>query len=145
MGTSLENVELRTAHHEDKDSINRIYVETTGANRTPDWDRLIQSEGLIVAAVANQIIGFGGIDVTAADQLKWLYILPEYQKSGLGSKILQQLEMIGWRCGLQRLQVHAAAGAVGFYERHGYVQLDQAHQTEHDHEGVGMVKSQGAD
>jgi GNAT superfamily N-acetyltransferase len=96
---------------------------------------------LIVAATDDQVIGFGGIDVTAAEQLKWLYILPDYQSSGLGSKILQQLEMIGWRCGLQRLRVHAAPGAVGFYERHGYVRVDQAQQTEHDHEGVEMVKS----
>jgi GNAT superfamily N-acetyltransferase len=139
--TSVEKVRLRTAHREDKDSINRIYVATTGANRTPDWDRLIQSDGLIVAATDDLIIGFGGIDVTAAEHLKWLYILPDYQSFGLGSRILHQLEMIGWRCGLQRLRVHAAPGAVGFYERNGYVRLDEAQQTAHDHEGVEMVKS----
>jgi GNAT superfamily N-acetyltransferase len=145
--TNAEKVELRTARREDKHSIVQIYLVTTGTDRTLDanWDRLIESGGFVVAEIADRIIGFGGIDVTAAEHLKWLYILPGYQSSGLGSKILQHLEKIGWRNGLERLRVHAAPGAVGFYERHGYERVAESYEIEHDHEGVEMVKSERTD
>ena len=138
-----EKIELRRAHREDKDAIKRIYVATTGTNQIPDetFDRLLESGGLVIAESVNQILGFGGIDVTASEQLKWLYIFPDYQSFGLGSKILLRLETIGWDFGLRQLRVHASPDAVGFYELHGYVRVDDAHQTKHDHEGVEMVKS----
>ncbi len=87
-----------------------------------------------------RIIGFGGIDVQASEPLKWLYLLPQYQRVGLGSKILQRLEEIGWESGLSLLRLHSAPLAVEFYRRHGYRAVEPTDLLGHDHEGVEMAK-----
>lgn len=135
--------EIRIAQPEDKETVQRIYHAVVGPHADQDearWDRLIQQGGLVVARAEGQIIGFGGIDVHAVEQVKWLYLLPQHQVAGFGSEILQRLESIGWEAGLDSLRVHSAPGAVNFYRRHGYRPVDTAALMRHDHEGVEMMK-----
>lgn len=135
--------EIRIAQPEDKETIQRIYGAVVGPHADRDeasWDRLIQQGGLIVAQAEGRIIGFGGIDVHAAEQLKWLYLLPQHQGAGFGSEILRRLESIGWEAGLDSLRVHSAPGAANFYRRHGYRLVETAALIGHDHEGVEMMK-----
>lgn len=87
------------------------------------------------------IIGFGGIDVNATEQLKWLYLLPQHQGVSIGSQLLRQLESIGWEAGLNSIRLHSAPGAVEFYRRHGYRPVVSVDEIGHDHEGVEMMKS----
>lgn len=136
--------ETRIAHPEDKEAIQRIYDAVVGpqANRNEAcWDRLIQQGGLVVATEEGRIVGFAGIDVYAAEQVKWLYLLPQNQRAGLGSELLRRLESIGWEAGLDSLRVHSAPRAVNFYRRHGYKMVEAHEHTEHDHEGVEMTKA----
>lgn len=136
--------EIRIAQPEDKEAIQRIYDAVVGPQADQDearWDRLIQQGGLVVATDESGIVGFGGIDVHAAEQVKWLYLLPQHQRAGLGSELLRRLESIGWEAGLDSLRVHSAPGAVNFYRRHGYRLVETEAQTEHDHEGVEMTKA----
>ena len=115
--------EIRIAQPEDKETIKRIYQTVAGPHANQDetlWDRLIQQGGLVVGEADGRIIGFGGIDVYAAEQVKWLYLLPQNQGAGLGSEILQRLESIGWTAGLDSLRVHSAPAAVSFYQKNGY-------------------------
>jgi GNAT superfamily N-acetyltransferase len=136
--------ETRIAQAEDKEAIQRIYDEVVGPQANQDearWDRLIQQGGLVVATDEGRIVGFGGIDVDAAEQVKWLYLRPQHQGAGLGSEILRRLEGIGWEAGLDSLRVHSAPRAVNFYRRHGYRLVETEAQTEHDHEGVEMTKN----
>lgn len=136
--------EIRIAQPEDKEAIQRIYDAVVGPQADQDearWDRLIQQGGLVVATDESGIVGFGGIDVHAAEQVKWLYLLPQHQRAGLGSELLRRLEGIGWEAGLDSLRVHSAPGAVNFYRRHGYRLVETEAQTEHDHEGVEMTKA----
>ncbi|HZI86989.1 MAG TPA: GNAT family N-acetyltransferase [Pyrinomonadaceae bacterium] len=135
--------EIRIAQPEDKEAIQRIYDAVVGLQANQDearWDRLIESGGLVVATEDDRIVGFGGIDVHAAEQVKWLYLLPQYQRARLGSEILSRLENIGWEAGLDSLRVHSAPSAVNFYRRHGYRPLEASAKMEHDHEGVEMTK-----
>lgn len=135
--------EIRTASPEDKESIQEIYISAVGsltASAEADWDPLIRAGGLLVAQEAGRIIGFGGLDVNAKEQLKWLYLLPQQQGAGVGSAILQRLEVIGWAAGLKSLRLHSAPGAVEFYRKHGYETVAEVEQIGHDHEGVEMVK-----
>lgn len=135
--------ETRVAQPEDKEAIQRIYDAVVGPQANQDearWDRLIQQGGFVVATDEGRIVGFGGIDVHAAEQVKWLYLLPQYQGARLGSEILRRLENIGWEAGLNSLRVHSAPRAVNFYRRHGYRLVETEAQTEHDHEGVEMTK-----
>ena len=136
--------EIRAAQVEDKDSIQQIYISAVGAQAATNkaqWDKLIQAGGLLVAQMADRIIGFGGIDVDAREQLKWLYLLPQYQRAGVGSQLLHRLEEIGWAAGLGLLRLHSAPGAIEFYRRHGYKAVGPTEIFGHDHDGLEMVKS----
>ena len=135
--------EIRPAKIEDKEYIQKVYLSVIGHQGNQDeasWARLIRAGGLFVAEDDGRIIGFGGIDVQAAEQLKWLYLLRQYQRAGLGSKILQRLEEIGWESGLSSLRLHSAPQAVEFYRRHGYRTVEPMDLIGHDHEGVEMAK-----
>jgi GNAT superfamily N-acetyltransferase len=94
---------------------------------------------MVVAAVEGEIAGFGGIDTNAVEQLKWLYVMPEFQGSGVGTQILKQLEEIGWSCGLSAIRLHAAPGASQFYQRHGY-RVVEGDDVPHDHAGIMMIR-----
>lgn len=135
---------IRIARLEDKETVQRIYYAVVGRTHSDrdeaNWDRLIRQGGLVVAKAEGRIIGFGGIDVHGAEQVKWLYLLPEHQGAGIGSEILRRLESIGWEAGLDALRLHSAPGAVNFYLRHGYRRVETAARLGHDHEGVEMMK-----
>ena len=135
--------EIRVAQPEEKEAIQAIYRAVVGNHGDQDearWDRLIQQGGVVAATEDGRIVGFGGIDVHAAEQVKWLYLLPQHQGAGLGTEILRQLESIGWEAGLEALRVHSAPGAVKFYRKQGYRLIGTAAETGHDHEGVEMMK-----
>ena len=137
----LSEVSLRLAIAEDLESIQRIYSYVigppTGQERT--WSRLISDGCMVVAAVEGEIAGFGGIDPNAVEQLKWLYVMPEFQGSGVGTEILKRLEEIGWARGLSAIRLHAAPGAFQFYQRHGYREVERD-DVSHDHDGIAMIK-----
>ena len=136
-------MEIRAAKPEDRESIQRIYESRVAYRASQDetiCDRLIQAGCLLVAQTEGQIIGFGGIDLNALEQVKWLYLLPQYQGAGVGSKILRQLESIGWEAGCDSLRLHSAPQAVEFYRRQGYREVGATEHLRHDHEGVEMVK-----
>ena len=140
--------QIRSATTEDQESIEQIYISFVGlqANQIEaGWEQLIRSGGLLVAQAEGVIVGFGGIDLQAAEQLKWLYILPEYQGTGLGSQLLQHLETIGWETGLKLLRLHAAPAAVEFYRKRGYRAVAEGELIGHDHEGVEMWKERESD
>ncbi len=135
--------DIRNARAEDIHAVSGIYDVTADvhARRTePPWDELRQSGGLIVGELDGVIIGFGGIVLDAVEQLKWLYLLPQYQRAGWGSQILRRLEDIGWEAGLDSIRLHSVPEAVGFYRKHGYAEVDVSSRVGHDHPGVEMVK-----
>lgn len=137
-----DNIIIRPAGVSDKESIKRIYYCMVGppAGQESVWERLFQAGGLLVAERDHDVVAFGGIDVRSTEQLKWLYVLPEFQQTGIGRRLLAELEAIGWSAGVTALRVHAAPGAEVFYARSGYVRVDPSEQVNHDHEGVEMIK-----
>ena len=132
---------LRPAIADDLESIQRIYTyiigPPTGQERA--WSRLISDGCMVVAEVDGNVAGFGGIDPYASEQLKWLYVMPENQGTGIGTKILSRLEQIGWAHGLDAIKLHAAPGAFLFYRKHGYREVQRDDVT-YDHEGITMMK-----
>ena len=135
---------IKPAKATDWDEIEKIYTSATGHQLTlkdEECLRLIALGGIVIAEAGNISIGFGGIDVKAREQLRWLYLLPEYQRAGFGSKILLELEEIGWRSGLQSIRLHSTPNAVQFYAKLGYHRVPVHEQFGHDHDGVEMVKT----
>ena len=96
--------------------------------------------GVFVAEEAGVVVGFGSIEVGAAEQVRWLYVVPGRRGGGVGSEILRCLESVGREAGLESIRLHAALGAVGFYRRNGYREAAPGEGVGHDHEGVLMSK-----
>ena len=135
-------VTIRRATLLDKASIEGVYATVVGTSLVlgdDEWRHWFSLAGIVVAEENNRVIGFGAIDVTA-EQLRWIYLLPEFQRGGVGSKILQELETMAWSRGLQSIRLHSTPGAVQFYSKRGYTRVPDKEQLAHDHDGVEMVK-----
>jgi GNAT superfamily N-acetyltransferase len=135
------NIRLRLATAQDLEAIWQIYVQTLGDHATRKdkyWHRLIAAGGMIVAEAENKIVGFGGIDVVAHEQIQYVYVAPAFQQHGIGAQLLARLEDIGWQSGLLEVQLHADPQAVNFYARAGYQPIDS--DLHHDHDGVALRK-----
>ena len=136
-------VTIRRATLLDRPSIESVYatvVRTSLVLSEDEWRRWFGLAGILVAEENSRVIGFGGIDVTAEEQLRWMYLLPEFQRGGVGSRILHELETLAWSSGLQSIRVHSTPGAIQFYAKRGYTRVPDQEQLGHDHEGVEMVK-----
>lgn len=136
-------VKIRCATALDKQSIERVYASVVGTSldlSSDEWRRWLNLAGIVVAVDDDQVIGFGGIDITAKEQLRWIYLLPEFQRGGVGSKILAELENVAWSNGLQAIRLHATPAAVDFYAKHGYTRVPDRQRFGHDHDGVEMIK-----
>ncbi len=147
MSVVIAMLKIRSATTEDKESIVRVYNLSTESESRLDeayCELLIRQGSMVVAELDQQLVGFGAIDLAATEQLKWLYLLPEHQRTGLGSQILQQLEHTAWNAGLTSLRLHSFPGAVNFYLKLGYREVSRVDQIGHDHDGVEMIKDRGA-
>src|ERR1044071_3085465 len=134
---------VRRAVPEDKEIICEIYASAARRDAALDevyLDRLIRAGGVFVAEEAARVVGFGSIEVSAAEHVRWLYVLPGRQGGGVGSGLLRRLESVGWEAGLRALRLHAAAAAAGFYRRNGYREATPDEAFGHAHEGVEMLK-----
>lgn len=136
-------VTIRRATLLDRPSVQGVYATVVGTSfllSDDEWRRWLGWDGIVVAEENNRVIGFGGIDTTAREQLRWIYLLPEFQRGGVGSKILHELESVAWSRGLPSIRLHSTPGAVQFYSKRGYTRVPDHEQLGHDHDGVEMVK-----
>ena len=139
-------LKIRRAVFEDRGAVREVYANAAGRGAAFDenyFDRLVGAGGLLVAEDAAGVVGFGSIEVGAAEHVRWLYVVPGRQRGGVGSGLLGQLESIGWEAGLSSIRLHAAPGAVEFYRRNGYRDATPEEEVGHDHEGVEMLKERG--
>ena len=137
-------LKIRRARLEDERTVKSIYLSMTGSEASLNDSHLtdlITKGGVIVAERGGQVIGFGGVDLQATEQIKYLYILPEYQQCGTGSEVLRELEKAAWAAGIEEVRLHSSPGAVGFYVRQGYKEVEAADQVGHNHEGIEMIKT----
>jgi GNAT superfamily N-acetyltransferase len=136
-------LEIRRADLEDRESVREVYAAAAGEGVRFDEEhlkQLIGEGGVFVAEEAGAVVGFGSIEVGAAEQIRWLYVVQGRQGGGVGSEILGRLESAGREAGLKSIRLHAALGAVGFYRRNGYGEAVPGGEVGHDHEGALMSK-----
>lgn len=144
MINAIESVVIRIATFKDRNSIEQVYSASAGTGLSlteAEWTRWIKNKGLLVAELDGYVVGFGGIDVNAKEQLKWLYLTPEFQGRGIGSKLLGELEGIGWRSGLKSIRLHSTPNSQSFYRRSGYSPVAIEALFGHDHDGIEMIKA----
>lgn len=61
-------------------------------------------------------------------QIRYMAVEPGYQRQGLGSRILEQLEQAATAGGYSRIILHAREEAVPFYRSRGYRIIAPSHR-----------------
>lgn len=140
-----QHLTLRAATLQDIEAIWKIYQATIPEAPTRNdvyWEKLIRQGGLFIAELKETAIGFGGIDINGPEQIRHLYVIPEYQGSDLrlGSRILEALEAVARQEGISLIRLHSSPDAVRFYEKSGYSAVLAEHAIGHDHPGIEMAK-----
>ena len=86
-----------------------------------DFERMsfyvYKSEGRIVGVAALEVEG------EERGRIHWVYILPKYQRRGIGTALISYVEQEARKMGLKRLRlltVEGAYWAVNFYKKLGY-------------------------
>jgi len=73
----------------------------------------------------NKVVGVGALQIESegTGRIRWVYILPEYQRMGIGTALVIRLEQQAREIGIRRLRlltIEKANWAVNFYKRLGY-------------------------
>jgi N-acetylglutamate synthase-like GNAT family acetyltransferase len=141
---AFQEITIRPASLNDADAIWAIYQATIPETTRNDQhlEKVLLQGGMFIAELKETAIGFGGIDFEATEQIRYVYVIPEYQRSGLraGLRILETLEAAARQNGIESLRLHSTPNAVGFYKKAGYSAVPAEHTGGHDHPGVEMAK-----
>lgn len=71
-----------------------------------------------VAEEKGKIVGFG--DYNPQGELTGLYVHKDFQRKGIGNKLLQRMEQQAYNDGLRMFHALSTITAKGFYDRQGY-------------------------
>ena len=87
-----------------------------------------ESNVMFVAIDGTRVLGFSEV-VPANEELRAVYVDPEFTGRGLGTALLRQAEWAATQAGVDRLELDASLNAVDFYEKNGYTRLaDGTHE-----------------
>lgn len=84
----------------------------------------VDTERMIVAMVGDRAAGFGELHLKT-NELRAVYVSPEFAGRGVGTMILNALEEIARENGLTNLHLGASLNAVSFYEKHGWCEISR--------------------
>jgi len=77
---------------------------------------------------ATRIPGF--LDPTKdAAKIRAFFIYPDYERKGLGSKLMRHCEQEASKAGFSALELMSTMPGVPFYERHGFMPMNDAHHN----------------
>jgi GNAT superfamily N-acetyltransferase len=81
---------------------------------------MVQHREMFVAERIGQIVGVIGY---AAGSVRSLFVAPDHQGSGVGRRLVAEVESLARKAGLLSLTVAASMTAIGFYQRCGFEEL----------------------
>jgi putative acetyltransferase len=141
-------MEIRRADINDIDEIRKLYYDTvvtvnakdyskeqiqawaSTAGNGPGWIRRIEEQYFYVALINSKIVGFGSLDNSG--YLDLLYVHKDYQKKGIGSSLLQELEKTANELELTEINVQASITAKPFFETNGFTLTGEKHKLVED-------------
>lgn len=85
----------------------------------PNFSDVITKLDWIVAEDNEQIVGTGFLDADKAE-IGAIFVDPQYQRNGIGMRILKEIEAIAKRKQLATLFLDATLSSVDFYKAAGY-------------------------
>jgi GNAT superfamily N-acetyltransferase len=77
---------------------------------------------LMLKTPGNRAVAVGRLHFNSPEeaQVRYMAVDPDWDRSGLGSRILQSLEAEARNRSAQRMILNSRDNAIGFYEKHGY-------------------------
>ncbi len=79
---------------------------------------------LVIAEVDSAVVGFGSV-VPDQNELRAVYVHPDFGRRGIGSLILNQLERLAVERGVNHLALDASINSEAFYRQHGYEVIER--------------------
>ena len=134
------DIEVRAARPGDAAAILRVHEQSIRelgpAGYAPEevesWAAGLRTEGyveemasgetVLVAVVERAIVGFGALK---NEEISALYVAPDMVRRGIGSALLQSLEVIARDQGRSRLRLTATLIGETFYRTHGYREVER--------------------
>ncbi len=86
----------------------------------PGMERKIRKMEILVAEINGKVVGWGAI---RGDWLEGLYTDPDFADRGIGTELLNKLEVLMRTRGIRAIRAKASLNAEGFYLRRGYEPL----------------------
>ena len=151
---------IRVAKSEDADAICEVHVRSirevcsshyseeeivawSGEKQPENYIHAMKKgECILVAEADNRVIGFGGI-LLKEQVITAVYVHPSFVGKGTGLKILNRLEEMAKKAGLDCLKLLSTLNAVSFYEAAGFHKMKSTRysvQGETELECVHMIK-----
>ena len=137
--------QVRKALPEDAACISRVIIAALRQSNAADYDaatiarveqsfskagivELLGKRQVFVAVDHDEVLATASLE---DDVVRSVFVAPEYQRSGIGERLLLTVENEALARGSQRLRVPSSITAQGFYARMGYCKLrDELHGEE---------------
>jgi putative acetyltransferase len=105
-------------------------INTWAGGKTPEgYVRAMQAgEQMFVALLADEVVGFGSIDLTKST-IQAVYVHPTALGKGAGKALLLALEETAKKANIEELNLPSSLTARGFYEKNGYIAGEQTVHT----------------
>jgi len=88
------------------------------------YENAINEKVMIIAEDGDELLGLGIID-TENKEICAIYIHPSSKGTGIGKRILYELELRAQKKGIDFLTLYSTINALGFYKHHGYKKEEQ--------------------
>jgi len=105
------------------------------------WIRSKSSASLVITNNVNEILGFSLF--SESGEILLLYVLPEHQKCGVGSALLEGIEKEANNNKITTITAYSTISAKLFYEKHNFTHFDKPNQVGHIVGEFPMQKSLG--
>ena len=136
-----QNYRIRRFEVSDADEVSSLIIKTLRISNIKDYPaehiendvKAFTPEGVLnragwmhlyVVLNEDKIVGCGGIapywDKTDESSLFTIFVLPEYQRKGVGRKIMETLENDEYFLRAKRVEIPASITACEFYKKFGY-------------------------
>ena len=114
-------------------------------NQPPGSERDAQDEGsthVMAVNAARELLGIGRLHFNSISeaQIRYMAVAVDWQRCGVGSLILDQLEQRARRLGAQQVVLDARETAIGFYRKRGYRATGPGHMLFNQIAHVHMCK-----
>lgn len=101
-----------------KEQLNAWAPPAEMSSKIEQWADSLRENITYIAKINDKIVGFG--DLTADGLLDRLYVHKKFQRKGIASALLQQLEFKAQKLHISEIQTYASITAKPFFEQKGY-------------------------